>query len=33
MNAPEQDVNFPAQVLEEVDDWFERIVGSWFWLG
>ena len=31
VNSPEQDINFPANVLEEVNNWLEWVVGSWFW--
>ena len=30
VNSPLIDVNFPIEVLKQVGDWFERIVGTWF---
>ena len=33
MDSPPIDVDFPVKVLEEVDNWLERVVGAWFRVG
>ena len=30
---PQQDVYFPVDVLEQVNNWLEGVVGSWFGVG
>jgi hypothetical protein len=33
MNSPEVDVDFPFEVLEQVGDRFEGVVGTGIWVG